>query len=94
MTEDKKQDILEEEPTIEEVKEIINKSRDGKAPGKDGINIELIKYGGNTLHKRIYYLIKKIWNEERMPEEWEIGQIVTLHKKGDQHECKNYRGIT
>lgn len=29
-----------------------------------------------------------------MPKEWQTGQIITIHKKGNQQECQNYRGIT
>lgn len=29
-----------------------------------------------------------------MPEEWKIGLICSLHKKGDQMQCPNYSGIT
>ena len=29
-----------------------------------------------------------------MPLEWGTGQIITIHKKGSQQECSNYRGIT
>lgn len=82
------------EPTLEEIKQVIKTSRNGRAPGKDGINNELLKYGGEVLHEYIYEMIRKIWKEEKMPKEWESGQIVTLHKKGDQQNCKNYRGIT
>lgn len=84
----------DEAPTREEVKEVINKSRNGKAPGEDRINIEFIKYGGELLQERIYQLIKNIWTEEKMPREWETGEIVTIHKKGDQQICSNYRGLT
>ena len=57
------------EPAFEEVKQIINKSRNGKAPGKDGINIEFLKCGGEKLQRELYLLIKRIWNEENMPQE-------------------------
>lgn len=83
-----------EEPSLMEVFEIINKSRNLKAPGKDSINAELLKYGSDTLKERIYKLILKIWREEKMPEDWKVGQIITIHKKGNQQDCKNYRGIT
>lgn len=83
-----------EEPTKQEIKEIIANTRNGKAPGKDNINMELIKHAGDSLHDIIYQIKVKIWREEKMPEEWEMGQIVTIHKKGDQQDCQNYRGIT
>jgi hypothetical protein len=36
----------------------------------------------------------QIWEQERMPEEWEIGVICPIFKMGDSRECSNYRGIT
>lgn len=86
--------MIIEEPTTEEIKEIIQKSRNGRAPGKDNINMELIKYGGDLLHERIHMMIKNIWKLEQMPKEWETGQMITIHKKGDQRICENYRGIS
>ena len=80
-TEEDEEDETVTEPTIEEVKEVINKSRKGKAPGKDGINMDLIKYGGKELQKQVHALIQKIWREEKMPEEWKTGQIVTIQKR-------------
>ena len=29
-----------------------------------------------------------------MPEEWEIGIIGSIFKKGDRRGCNNFRGIT
>ena len=29
-----------------------------------------------------------------MPQEWETGMVINMHKKGTKSKCKNYRGIT
>lgn len=92
--EDEPTEVLVEEPTLQEVKEILSNSRNAKAPGKDGINMELIKHGGDVIMEYIFMLIKKIWKEEKLPADFEVGQIILIHKKGSQQECKNYRGIT
>ena len=42
---------------------------------------------------RIYELVRQIWEEERIPEEWNKTIIVPIYKKGDRDRCENYRGI-
>ena len=73
---------------------VIHNMKKGKAPGIDNITVELIKNGGSDLLERIFDLLMQIWDQERMPEEWEIGVICPIFKKGDRRECSNYRGIT
>jgi sorting nexin-29 len=68
--------------------------KNGKAPDIDNITVELIKNGGSELLQRIFDLLMQVWFQERMPQEWEIGIIFPLFKKGDRRECSNYRGIT
>jgi endonuclease/exonuclease/phosphatase family metal-dependent hydrolase len=87
-----KQEIYE--PTIEEIRDIIKSMKNGKAPGTDAITVELIKNAGGKLERRIYNLIRKIWQSEQMPKEWEEGIIFPIYKKGDRRICSNYRGIT
>ena len=41
----------------------------------------------------MYILVKQIWEEERVPEEWKERIIVPIHKRGDRDGCGNYRGI-
>ena len=50
------------------------------------------KHGGNKLLNRIYELVRQIWEEERIPEEWNETIIVPIYKKGDRDRCENYRG--
>ena len=39
-------------------------------------------------------LLQKIFEQEKMPEEWSDSMIVPIFKeKGDIQDCENYRGI-
>ena len=58
------------------------------------ITVESIKNGGPELLQRIFDLLLQIWDQERMPKEWEIGIICPIFKKGDRRERSNYWGIT
>jgi len=80
-----------EELTIEDVKKPIRKLKNNKAAGTDGIHPELIKYGGDKLLNRMYDLVRQIWEEERIPEEWKETITVPIHKRGDRDRCENYR---
>ncbi|PSN43121.1 hypothetical protein C0J52_10468 [Blattella germanica] len=82
------------EPSYNEVAYVINSLKNNKSAGLDGITAELIKNGGISLFERIYQLMMMIWTEEKIPEEWTIGIIQPIYKKGDKLICNNYRGIT
>lgn len=81
-------------PTEAEVQEEIKRLRNGKAPGEDQIEAELLKYGGQQMLRQIHSLIEQIWRKNKIPEEWNIGLITPIHKKADKEACKNYRTIT
>ena len=49
--------------------------KNGKAPGIDTITVELIKNARAKMEQKIYNLIRKIWNGEHMPVDWEEGII-------------------
>lgn len=46
------------------------------------------------LLNEIYELILQIWNQEKMPEKWDKAIVCPIYKKGDKHNCNNYRGIS
>ena len=81
-------------PTHEEVIEAINSLKNNKSPGSDDIPAELFKSGGEQLISYLHELILQIWDEETLPEEWLVGLLCPLHKKGDKLVCENYRGIS
>ena len=44
-------------PTYEEIEESIAKLKNGRAPGEDNFMMEMIKYGGKQLVKKLHKLI-------------------------------------
>jgi hypothetical protein len=76
------------------VKHAITRMKPGRAAGPGDISIDLIKSGGQKLLKMITILLNKIINGEKVPEEWKVAIITSIHKKGDKRKCENYRGIS
>ena len=74
------------------IKQIIMRMKNGRAAGPGDIPIELIKSGRQKLLEMITILLNKIINGEKVPEEWKVAIITSIHTKGDKRECKNYRG--
>jgi hypothetical protein len=85
---------LEEVPTRVEIHMGIRRLKNGKAAGYSGIVGELLKAGGEVLEERLVNLFKRVWEEEKIPQDWECGVVVPLFKKGDKMSLDNYRGIT
>jgi hypothetical protein len=42
----------------------------------------------------MYELVRQIWEEDRIPEEWKETIIVPIRKRGDRDRRENYREIT
>lgn len=84
----------EDKITKEELKEAINELKNGKAPGSDRITTEMIKYMGESGTQLCLKVLNTVWQEEKIPIEWEMGLIMPIFKKGDNRNCNNYRGIT
>ena len=80
--------------TREEVERVVKNLQNGKAAGDDRIAAELVKSGGETMMDWLVELIQEVWKTRRVPQEWKNATLVPLHKKKDQKECKNYRGIS
>ena len=59
----------------------INKLKKHKSPGSDGIVGEIIQAGGDALEEEIFSIMKSIWEEETIPEEWTKSSIVTIPKR-------------
>jgi hypothetical protein len=82
-----------EEPSYDEINEIIKNMKPNKAAGPDEILLEFIKNGGVILKQKIHQLIVKIWEQEKIPCEWSEGILCPIYKNGDRKQCNNYRGM-
>ena len=86
-------DINTNPPTKTEVTKAIKSLKSGKAAGPDGIPPEALKADIQTSTDMLHPLLNKIWEQERVPEDWKTGHLVKLPKKGDLSSCNNWRGI-
>ena len=82
------------EVTREEVERVVKKLQNCKAASDGRIVAEFVKSGGETMMNWLVELIQESWKTRRVPQEWKNTTLVPLHKKKDQKECKNYRGIS
>ena len=81
-------------PSLDEVAAAISGLKNNKAPGLDNLPAELFKTGCEELTTILHQLIVQVWTEEKLPDEWMVGVICPIHKKGCKMTCTNYRGIS
>ena len=86
---------LDEHPDSDEIIQIIQSLRSGKAAGEDEIPAELLKAGIEPLAESILHLISACWSSKSVPQDFKNAKITTLYKnKGERGDCNNYRGIS
>ena len=66
-----------------------------KAPGKSGILPERIKAAccNSDFLGLLLDLMHTAWRESKVPRDWVNAVVVPIPKKGDLHNCDNWRGI-
>ncbi|KAK6756200.1 hypothetical protein RB195_014539 [Necator americanus] len=86
--------VNEEPPTESEVLVCIQKMKDGKSDGDDGISAEMLKYLPPSGIHEMTKIIRSIWIDERIPDSWKHAVIIPFHKKLFATDPRNYRGIS
>ncbi|XP_015440284.1 PREDICTED: uncharacterized protein LOC107195037 [Dufourea novaeangliae] len=84
----------ETEITDEGIEAQIKKLKRKKAMGEDGIKNEAWIYSEGNTRKELRKILKEVWAGKSFLEDWKKRCITTLHKKGDQEDAANYRGIS
>lgn len=55
---------------------------------------EVWKYAPKEVGEALWEMLRKIWNGERIPEDWRKDVICPIYKRGDKGAVKSYRGVT
>ena len=76
-------DIRTGQITMAELKRSLRSLKNGKTSRCNNIPREAWKEGGMVSAKVLHSLLNKIWNEEDIPQDWKLGLLVKLPKKGD-----------
>lgn len=87
-------DILNRDVEREEVIAAINSLKNNKSPGIDNLLTEFFKVSKESLAQLLTDCFNKILASGQYPKDWSTAIIVPLHKKGDQNNADNYRGIS
>ena len=69
-------DVNTAKPSKEEIAKAIQKQKNGKAPGSDGISAKILKGDVNTSTQMLYEIYAKVWDEQNMPEDWKEGHLI------------------
>jgi hypothetical protein len=80
--------------TKREIYEALRRTKNGRAPGPGNIPIELVKHSPGGIMDIIQDIFNRcLIDAEQVPEEWKLGYMSSIYKKGSRTDCRNYRGI-
>ena len=86
---------LDQPPSLAEIEKAIKQMNSDRASGKDGIPAEIYKAAGPEAINAFHDVLFRIWEQEKMPDDFRDALIVSLYKnKGSKADCGNYRGIS
>ena len=87
-------DTLDASISTEEAYDVMQQMKSGKAPGMDGIMIDIYKVLPPHYLNLLVCLWNKILQTSQIPQHWCTGIIIPVLKSGDKLDVNNYRGIT
>lgn len=64
------------------------------SPGPDLVHARILFEARDTLAIPLAQLFRSSLDSGRVPQDWKLGSIVPIHKKGDKHSPGNYRPVS
>ena len=80
--------------SYDEINTAIGQLSNGKSGWPDKILNEFFVHGRELLLPTLHILFNKVFDNSYFHQDWTLGEIIPLHKKGDKSNVQNYRGIT
>ena len=78
--------------SYEEVEACVKHMKSGKAAGPDTVPIEQYKSSNAAKHE-LHSVLSEIWIEEKMPDDFALGDMLMFYKKKSKDDRKNYRAL-
>lgn len=66
--------------SISDVRNVTENLKNGKAPGIDGIDAKMLKYGGEYITHKLCELIHLCIEIVKVPDDWKRPIVVPIHK--------------
>jgi hypothetical protein len=80
-------------PSREEIEGALHYLKNNMVADVDSIAAELLKNCEHNLVDALHAVIQQAWKSETLPRSWTELVLCPVYKKGDNLDCKNYRGI-
>ena len=80
--------------TPEMITQKLKKLKTSKSPGPDGFHPRVLMETAEELSVPLTILFRKSLQAAELPEDWKIGEITPIHKKGSRRQPGNYRPVS
>ena len=78
---------------VDEVTETIDKAKNSKSSGPDGISNYFLKLASTSIANPLTTIFNQSITSGKFPSLWKEAAILPLHKKNSKHDINNYRNI-
>ena len=80
--------------TTQGIQKLLDSLKVGKAPGPDDIPPLVLKKLSRVVAPALCTIFRLSYQTGEVPDDWRLGNVVPVHKKGDKTDPGNYRPIS